>query len=121
MAYESGNKDVLIDGLIELAGQTAIAHHIPGRIRLKVKLPWLLLARDLEAGDLMKYFIGILDVRTNAAARSVVISYDTGAIAPDLWQRLVNCKKDPSLRSSVKEELGRLSRPELDQRGPEQL
>ena len=121
MAYESGNKDVLIDGLIDFAGQTAIAHHIPGRIRLKVKLPGLLLAQDLEAGDLVKYFIGILDVRTNAAARSVVISYDTGAIAPDLWQRLVNCKKDPSLRSSVKEELGRLSRPELDQRGPEQL
>jgi hypothetical protein len=121
MVEETGNKDVLIDRLIELAGQTAIAHHIPGRIRLKVKLSGLLLAQDLEAGDLMKYFMGIVDVRTNAAARSVVISYDTGAIAPDLWERLVNCKKDPSLRSSVKRELGRLSRPELDQRGPQQL
>jgi hypothetical protein len=57
-------------------------------------------------------------VRTNAAARSIVISCDTGAIAPDLWQRLVNSKKDPSLRSSLKEELGRLSRPELDSCGP---
>jgi hypothetical protein len=121
MADETGNKDVLIDGLLDLAGQTAIAHHIPGRIRLKVKLTGLFLARDLEAGDLTKYFMGIVDVRTNAAARSIVISYDTGAIAPDLWERLVNCKKDPSLRSAVKEELERLSRPELDQRSPQQL
>jgi hypothetical protein len=121
MADETRNKDVFIDGLLDLAGQTAIAHHIPGRIRLKVKLPGWLLAQDFEAGDLMKYFMGIVDVRTNAAARSVVISYDTGAIAPDLWERLVNCKKDPSLRSSVKEELGRLSRPEIDQGGPQQL
>ena len=121
MAEETGNKDVLIDRLIDIAGQSAIVHLIPGRIGLQAKLPGLLLARDFEAGDLMKFFIGIVDVRTNAAARSIVISYDTGAIAPDLWERLVNCKKDPSLRSAVKEELEILSRPELDQRSPQQL
>jgi hypothetical protein len=40
------------------------------------------MTRNFEAGDLMKYFMGIVDVRTNAAARSMVISYDTGAIEP---------------------------------------
>jgi hypothetical protein len=114
MAAEIRNKDVLIDRLIELAGQTQIVHHIQGRIRLKVKLSGLFLAQDLEAEDMKKYFMGIVDVRTNAAARSIVISYDTGAIAPDLWDRLLNCNVDPSLRSSVKEELEKLSRP-----GPE--
>jgi hypothetical protein len=78
MAEETGNKDVLIDRLIDIAGQTAIVHHIPGRIRLQAKLPGLLLARDFEAGDLMKCFIGIVDVRTNAAERSMAISYGTG-------------------------------------------
>ena len=86
----------------------------PGRIRLEVKLPGLLLARDFEAEDLTKYFIGIVDVRTKAAARSIIISYDKAAIAPDLWERLVDCKKDPSRRSSVKEELRRLSRLDLE-------
>jgi hypothetical protein len=80
MAEATGNKDVLID----IAGQTVIVHHIPGRIRLEAKLPGLLLARDFEAGDLMKCFIGIVDVRTNAAERSMAISYGMGAIAPDL-------------------------------------
>lgn len=111
MTKETLNRDVLIDRLIELAGQSAIAHHIPGRIRLKVKLPGVLLARDLEIDDLVNCFTGILDARANAAARSVVISYDTRIIAPDLWERLVNGKKDPSLRSSMREELEKLSTP----------
>ncbi len=117
MTEQNENKDSFIDMLIELAGQTAIVHHIPGRIRLKVNLPGLFLARDLDAGDLLKYFTGVVDVRTNAAARSIIISYDTGAIAPHLWERLVDCKKDPSLRSSVKEELDRLSRANIDHAG----
>jgi hypothetical protein len=114
MAQEITKKDVLIDRLIDLAAQTGIVHHIPGRIRLKVKLSGLLLARDLDAADLMKYFNGILDARANAAARSIVISYDETVIAPDLWERLVNAKKDPRLRYSVKAQLERLSRPGLE-------
>ncbi len=121
MAAETRNKDVLIDRLIELAGHTQIVHHIQGRIRLKVKLSGLFLAQDLEAEDMKKYFMGIVDVRTNAAARSIVISYDTGAIAPDLWDRLVNCSADPLHRSSVKEELEKLSRPGPEHSDPRQL
>jgi hypothetical protein len=114
MAQKTTKKDVLIDRLIELAAQTGILHHVPGRIRLKVKLSGLFLAQDLDAADLMKYFNGILDARTNAAARSIVIRYDESIIAPDLWERLVNGKKDPRLSGPVREQLERLSKP-----GPE--
>ena len=114
MAKENGKKHTLIDRLIDLAGQTEISHHIPGRIRLKVKLQGLLLAQDLDADELMKYFIGILDARTNAAARSIIINYDEKAISPDLWERLVTVKDHPALRESVKETLQSLSRPELE-------
>ena len=114
MARENGKKYTLIDRLIDLAGQTEISHHIPGRIRLKVKLQGLLLAQDLEVEDLMKYFIGILDTRTNAAARSIIINYDEKVISPDLWERLVIVKNHPTLRESVKEALQSLSRPELE-------
>jgi len=121
MAQESGKKYLFIDRLIDLAGQTEIAHHIPGRIRLKVKLSGLLLAQDLEAADLMKYFIGILDTRTNAAARSITISYDVRVISPDMWERLIMAKNHPSLREAVKEDLKRLSRHELESCAPRQL
>ena len=111
MTNMTENKDVLIEKLIELAAQTAIVHHIPGRIRLKVKLPGLLLARDLEAAELVNQFAGILDARTNAAARSIVISYDTRIIAPDIWERLVNGNNDPSPANSLREILQGLSTP----------
>jgi hypothetical protein len=113
MTQQTNGKDALIDRLIDLAAQTGIVHHIPGRIRLKVKLSGLLLARDLDAADLMKYFNGILDARANAAARSIVIGYDERVIDPDFWNLLVNLKKDPGLRCSVREQLQRLSRPGL--------
>ena len=110
MVNKTEKNDALIERLIDLAGQTAIVHHIPGRIRLKVKLPGLLLARDLDAEELVNRFGGILDARTNAAARSIVISYDTQIIAPDIWECLVNGQKDPSLGNSVRERLKSLLR-----------
>jgi hypothetical protein len=110
MAQETNKKNVLIDRLIDLAAQTGIVHHIPGRIRLKVKLSGLFLAQDLDAADLVKCFSGILDARTNAAARTIVIGYDEKVIAPELWERLVNGKKDPSIAGAVREQLERLSK-----------
>lgn len=112
MAQETTKKNALIDRLIDLAAQTGIVHHIPGRIRLKVKLSGLLLAQGLDAADLMKCFNGILDARANAASRSIVIGYDERVIAPELWERLVNGKKDPQLTGSVREQLERLSKTE---------
>jgi hypothetical protein len=104
------DENLLIDRLIELAGQSAIAHHIPGRIRLKVKLSALLLARDLEISDLVDRFEGILDARANAGSRSIVISYDTGTIAPGLWERMVDGKSDSARKESIREQLARLVR-----------
>ena len=111
MTQQATAKDVLIDRLIDLAAQTGIVHHIPGRIRLRVKLSALHLAKGLDAADLMKYFNGILDARANAAARSIVIGYDQKVIDPDFWSRLVNPEKDPALRCSVREQLEKLTRP----------
>jgi hypothetical protein len=110
MTNKTENQNVIIDRLIDLAGQTEIVHHIPGRIRLKVKLPGLLLARDLEAPELVNFFAGIVDARTNVAARSIVISYDTQVIAPDLWEHLVNGQKDPSQKNRLREILQGLSK-----------
>ncbi len=108
MERRTPDKDVLLDSLIELAAQTSIVHHIPGRIRLRVKLPALLLAQDLDVEDLANHFKGVLEARANMAARSIVIIYDTGAIAPAFWEQLVNGKKDPSVQNSLRKHLDRL-------------
>jgi len=101
--------DLLIDRLIELAADSDIVHHIPGRIRLKVKLAALLRARDLEISDLVDRFAGILDARANAGARSIVISYDTGTIPPTLWECLVKGKAEPPQQKTMREQLARLA------------
>ncbi|MGC8494861.1 MAG: hypothetical protein ACP5SH_24320 [Syntrophobacteraceae bacterium] len=103
------NTDLLIDRLIELATQSDIVHHIPGRIRLKVKLAALLRARDLEISELVDRFAGILDARANAGARSIVISYDTATISPALWDLLVNGKADPPQQKTIRDQLARLA------------
>ncbi len=105
------DQDLLIDRLIELASQSSIVHHIPGRIRLKVKLAALFRARDLDISELVNRFAGILDARANAAARSIIISYDTATIAPTIWERMVDGKDDPSKKESIRRELVRLARP----------
>jgi len=110
MTQEDASRNVLIDRLLDLAAHTAIVHHIPGRVRLKVKLSGLTLAMSLDIDDVIKCFDGVLDVRTNAAARSIVINYDTRVISPDLWENLVNGNKDPSIKTSVQKQLEELSR-----------
>ena len=45
---QTENKEIIIDRLIDLAGHAAIVHHIPGRIRLKVRLQGLLIAQTCK-------------------------------------------------------------------------
>jgi hypothetical protein len=69
-----------------------IAHHVRGRIRLRLTPAGvLLLAPDLAArlGDHAAATPGIRSVRVNAAALSVVIEYVPSVIAPELWDDLI--------------------------------
>ncbi len=105
------NPNLIIDRLIELSADSSIAHHIPGRVRLKVTFSALLRARDLDLTELVDLFSGILEARVNPAARSVVIGYDPATIAPALWERLVDGKADPGKTKSMREELQKLIQP----------
>lgn len=75
-----------------LRRHVGIAHHVPGRIRMK--LSGLALA-DLVRLDI-RPFTGLLDricgitaLRVNPAALSVVIEYDVRVIAMSDWGRLL--------------------------------
>lgn len=70
-----------------------IAHHIPGRIRLRFQpnilsdLPQFTAA---EGKSLLSRFAGILDVRVNASALSAIVSYDRSKLPSCLWEKLIN-------------------------------
>jgi hypothetical protein len=85
--------DIDLSSFVALRRHLKIAHHIPGRIRLKIGLGAIgeigtidssLVDRVLGAID------GIKDARVNAAAGSVVVAYQPGKIQPAWWEILIN-------------------------------
>ncbi|WP_395665091.1 hypothetical protein [Methylocella sp.] len=78
---------------MRLRRHVAIAHHVPGRIRLKLALGAL---AELPAVDPAP-FVGLIDrlrgvnaVRVNAAALSVVVEYDPAVVDMADWPRLLS-------------------------------
>lgn len=75
-----------------------IAHHIPGRIRLRLSDRGLLaiggdngslLARASELKETFGRIPGVRSLRVNLLARSCTIEYDSSAIQPQAWADLL--------------------------------
>lgn len=81
-----------LDTLLGLRGHVQIAHHVRGRIRLRIGPS---LVRDLGRLDTNRIKLalqsigGIDSVRVNPAAGSVVVEYAPATITPDTWKRLL--------------------------------
>ncbi|WP_027179989.1 HMA2 domain-containing protein [Maridesulfovibrio bastinii] len=81
--------------LMELRRYLNVAHHVPGRIRLKFSLDVL---KDPEALKLMKEFEdsprpkAVRQARVNKMARSVVIEYDRNVIDPEMLDEVLKTK-----------------------------
>ena len=79
--------------LFEWAARLSIAHHIPGRIRLKLGLDGL----DLTGlGEGLRRFTaaltacpGVIQLQVNLLARSCTLLYDTKVIAPSTWTAFI--------------------------------
>ena len=77
---------------LALRRHLVIAHHIPGRIRLRVGPAVLREAGRVDPAVLDRILgavRGIEDVRVNAAAGSAVVSYRPEVIEPGWWEVLV--------------------------------
>lgn len=90
---KTNEKAMDMDVFLALRNHLSIAHHIPGRIRLRIAPA---VRKDVGGVDpklfdrVMGAIDGIRDVRINAMAGSVVISYTTNEIEPSWWEMLVN-------------------------------
>lgn len=77
--------------LRRLVAALTVAHHIPGRIRLKLS------GMAVGGGDVAPQTIvatlsavdGVTSVAVNPLARSCTIEYDTAKISPRAWTTLV--------------------------------
>lgn len=82
----------MLEDLIAAKKYVSVAHHVDGRIRLKVdpsvvKDP---ISKRLE--EISKNLPGVLDTRVNIMARSVVVRYDPNVIDPETFEILIVTK-----------------------------
>jgi hypothetical protein len=96
-----GNPALLLDWTSRLS----VAHHIPGRIRLKLRTDGI----DLSGlGDGVRAFTAALgacpaigQVQVNLLARSCTITYDTRDLAPSTWSDLINGQDTAPVRDLI--------------------
>ena len=95
------------DYLIPLLEEAEIAHHIPGRIRLRFNHS--ILARlpkvngiEKEIQKIVNQIEAIKNIRLNLFAGSVVVQYDTDILPPDFWQEVVAEKDIEQLKKMAK-------------------
>jgi hypothetical protein len=102
---EDMNDKQIIAGLVSIVPHAVIAHHIPGRIRLKISLEGVkALNGSLNADDPIQ-IPGILSTRINRFARSIIIDYDDKKIPYDLWDRLGHIRERPEEAADVVKQL----------------
>lgn len=90
--------------LVLLGPHTTIVHHIPGRVRLRLQPSGISIARKLDLDRIREHVAGILNIRVNRLAGSVLIEYDCKRVNPRLWERLAG-KKQPENASMLETEL----------------
>ncbi len=97
-----------VDTFLDYIRYFSIAHHVPGRIRVKASL---LKARELKKIDgadieeIVNRISGITGYRLNRKALSAVIEYDNSVIPPTLWEDVITIDSWPARRGEVREKL----------------
>lgn len=96
---EERNHD--IRELVILARHLEIAHHVPGRIRLKILPSGFGRVQGVDIEALVLGIPGILGLRINLAARSVIIEYNEALLPFELWQKLGQIRQQPERAEEV--------------------
>lgn len=99
--HSPANADHWLTALLPLRRHLAIAHHIRGRLRLRLALSGVSAVSPglvAKLQDQVASVPAIRSVRVNLAALSVVIEYDAGRIPADWWQALLRASDDEAPR-----------------------
>ena len=104
-----GSGSNLVDDLMTIAPHTEVAHHIPGRIRLRILASGLDVVRRIDVGGAIGALPGIKSIRVNPLVGSVVIEYDTGKLPYGLWENIRKLRTEPQIAEQIREQLQSLS------------
>ncbi len=83
-----------VENLLRFATNLRVAHHIPGRVRLKLAAEGAsglaqVISEAKRFGQSVNKVAGIRSVNLNPLAQSCTIEYDAKVIPPEVWQDLV--------------------------------
>jgi hypothetical protein len=99
------------DAVLRLAAHVKIVHHCPGRVRLKLLADASTLSgllRDGTLEGLIRSIPGLLSMRINGLARSIVLHYDETTLPPDLFAALGQLRDTPALAQELRQRLSAL-------------
>lgn len=109
---EGSGKGELVDMFLDRLRCLSLAHHVRGRVRIKVS--WTQLSRLMSSDSLpsasdIEAFLsrmpGIRGCRINRKALSMVIEYDESIWPYRLWEDLAALDSNPGSRGALREEL----------------
>jgi len=98
----------LVDGLLDHMLYLHIAHHVPGRIRVKASWSGATKLGSVDEQELtiiVASIPGIVGYRINKKALSVIIEYDTDVLSPQLWEEVASVGQYPGKRDAVRDQL----------------
>ena len=98
---ENVDPDRITQGLLKVAAHVKIAHHIPGRVRLKISLPGLTTAQEVDWDNMVGSIPGVLSLRINPFALSAIIEYDEDQLPYDLWEDIAQVDGKPERAEKV--------------------
>ncbi|QAR32905.1 cation transporter [Geovibrio thiophilus] len=92
----------MLEDLIAAKKYVTVAHHVEGRIRLKVDPSVVKDPVSKKLEQISSSLPGVLDTRVNIMARSVVIRYDPNIIDPTTFEKLITTKDTEACREILK-------------------
>jgi hypothetical protein len=101
MTNDTGLKNKVIRTLLDIVPHLKIAHHIPGRIRLRISSSGIESLQGVDLGDHVNQIPGILSVRVNPLALSAIVEYDPERLDPELWEALARLRDRPEQTKEV--------------------
>ena len=105
MMNDMALKNKVIQTLLDIVPHLEIAHHIPGRIRLRISFSGIESLQGVDLGNYVNQIPDILSVRVNALALSAVVEYDPERLDPGLWEALAKLKDRPEQTREVVDRL----------------
>lgn len=100
--------NVLEELILQFEDQYKLAHHIPGRFRVKFNMsvisnPWIWKLSSQKIDEIKNLVPGFTKIRINLWAKSLIVEYDRTRISPELIDELFSVSNNDRRKQIIEE------------------